>query len=177
MMFRKRPTLLQAAIVLIAGGPLMTVVGKLLVILVPAVPGHGEMVSPLFLLCAPILLPGMALIFGGVVTCLAGLGLLGFVIIRAVCRAFAEDWVAMAKVRASVDNPEPGVSTQMTRPTRISLYETPDGWSKVLRDLPDGRGCNSRGSRGQFFEGHHRRSVVGYISQSAREHVIADGEQ
>ncbi len=82
-------------------------------------------------------------------------------------------WEPIDTAPASVDNPEPAVSTQVTHSGTTSLYEKPDGWSKVLLDLPEGAVVTLGGIEGNFLKVTTADRVVGYISQSARGHVIA----
>jgi hypothetical protein len=85
-------------------------------------------------------------------------------------------WVPIDTAPASVDNPESDVSTQPAHAGTTSLYERPDGWSKVLLDLPEGAAVTLGGIEGNFLRVTTADRVVGYISQSARGHVIANAQ-
>jgi heat shock protein HtpX len=53
------------------------------------------------------------------------------------------------------------------------VYEKPDGWSNVLCLLPEDAAVTVCGTEGNFLKVTTANRVVGYISQSARDHVIA----
>ena len=53
------------------------------------------------------------------------------------------------------------------------VYEKPDGWSKVLCQLPEDAAVTVCGTEGKFLKVTTANRVVGYISESARDHVIA----
>jgi heat shock protein HtpX len=66
-----------------------------------------------------------------------------------------------------------GISTQRHNPGGTPLYEKADGWSNVLGNLPDRAVVTLCGTEGHFLRVTTTDGVVGYISQSARAHVIA----
>jgi hypothetical protein len=53
------------------------------------------------------------------------------------------------------------------------VYERPDGWSRVLCQLPEDAAVTVCGTEGNFLKVTTANRVVGYISQAARDHVIA----
>jgi hypothetical protein len=53
------------------------------------------------------------------------------------------------------------------------VYEKPDGWSKVLCQLPEHAAVTVCGTEGSFLKVTTANRVIGYISRSARDHVIA----
>jgi heat shock protein HtpX len=59
------------------------------------------------------------------------------------------------------------------RAISIPVYEKPDGWSKVLCQLPEAATVTVCGTEGKFLKVTTANRVVGYISESARDHVIA----
>ena len=74
---------------------------------------------------------------------------------------------------APAPNPEPEVSRRRIRSMSIPVYEKPDGWSPVLCQLPEHAAVMVCGTEGTFLKVRTADRVVGYISQSARDRVIA----
>jgi len=65
-------------------------------------------------------------------------------------------------------------SSRQAIPSRVTpVYEKPDGWSQVLCQLPENSAVTVLGTEGDFLKVTTANRVVGYISQSARDHVIA----
>jgi Zn-dependent protease with chaperone function len=65
-------------------------------------------------------------------------------------------------------------SSRQTIPRRVTpVYEKPDGWSQVLCHLPEHAAVTVCGTDGNFLTVTTEDRVVGYISQSARDRVIA----
>jgi hypothetical protein len=68
-------------------------------------------------------------------------------------------------------------SSGQATPSRVTpVYEKPDGWSQVLCHLPEHAGVTVCGTEGNFLKVTTADRVVGYISQSARDRVIAIGD-
>jgi heat shock protein HtpX len=72
-----------------------------------------------------------------------------------------------------VGNPD-AKAPKATRAISIPVYEKPDGWSKVLCHLPEDAAVTVCGTEGAFLKVTTANRVVGYISQGARDRVIAD---
>jgi heat shock protein HtpX len=72
-----------------------------------------------------------------------------------------------------IGNPDPAPVSQVIRPNVTPVYEKPDGWSKVLCQLPKHAVVTVCGIEGNFLKVTTADRVVGYIAQSARGHVIA----
>jgi Zn-dependent protease with chaperone function len=64
-------------------------------------------------------------------------------------------------------------SGQAIPPHLTPVYEQADGWSQVLCQLPDQAAVTVCGTEGNFLKVTTADRVVGYISQSARDRVIA----
>jgi len=64
-------------------------------------------------------------------------------------------------------------SRQAIAPRITPVYEKPDGWSQVLCQLPEHAAVTICGTEGSFLKVTTADRVIGYISQSARDHVIA----
>jgi hypothetical protein len=69
----------------------------------------------------------------------------------------------------SAGNPDAEASSGRSTP----VYEKPDGWSRVLCQLPEQAAVTICGTEGNFLKVTTANRVIGYISQSARDHVIA----
>jgi hypothetical protein len=52
-----------------------------------------------------------------------------------------------------------------------ALYAAPDGWSQVLRTLADGAAVVVSGTEGNFLRVVTRDGTVGYVSETARDHL------
>jgi Zn-dependent protease with chaperone function len=63
-------------------------------------------------------------------------------------------------------------SRQDIAPRITPVYEKPDGWSKVLCQLPEHAQVTVCGTEGNFLKVITGSRVVGYISQSARDRVV-----
>lgn len=65
-------------------------------------------------------------------------------------------------------------STSQAIPPRFTpVYEKPDGWSQILCQLPENVEVTVLETEGDFLKVTTADQVVGYISQSARGHLIA----
>ena len=73
---------------------------------------------------------------------------------------------------SSIGNPDSAASSQAIGPGVTPMYEKPDGWSKVLCQLPKDAVVTVCGTEGNFLKVTTADRVVGYIAQSARSHVI-----
>ena len=73
----------------------------------------------------------------------------------------------------SAGNPDAEASRAATRSSFIPVYEKPDGWSKVLCQLPEDAAITVSGTEGNFLQVTIADRVVGYISRSPRARVIA----
>jgi hypothetical protein len=73
----------------------------------------------------------------------------------------------------SAGNPAAEASSGAIRSSSTPVYERPDGWSKVLCQLPEHAAVTVCGTEGNFLKVTTADRVIGYISQSARDHVIA----
>jgi heat shock protein HtpX len=73
----------------------------------------------------------------------------------------------------SAGNPAAEASSGAIRSSSTPVYEKPDGWSKVLCQLPEHAAVTVCGMEGNFLKVITANRVIGYISQSARDHVIA----
>jgi uncharacterized protein (DUF362 family) len=79
--------------------------------------------------------------------------------------------LAVAKDLLSFD-PQLVPASQASHRAATSLYEKPDGWSKVLCELPEGAVVTVCGVEDNFLKVMTTDHIVGYISQARREHVI-----
>jgi hypothetical protein len=73
---------------------------------------------------------------------------------------------------ASPDKPDTDGSSDSSRSSFTPVYEKPDGWSKVVCQLPDHATVTICGTEGNFLKVTTANRVVGYISQAARDRVI-----
>jgi hypothetical protein len=71
-------------------------------------------------------------------------------------------------------NQTPAVDAISPRITPV--YEKPDGWSNVLCQLPDNAAVTVLGTDGNFLKVSTATQIVGYISQSARDHLNTSGQ-
>jgi heat shock protein HtpX len=76
----------------------------------------------------------------------------------------------------SAGQPDAEASSGAIRSSSTPVYEKPDGWSKVLCQLPEHAAVTICGTEGNFLKVTTADRVVGYISQAARDHVIATRE-
>jgi hypothetical protein len=72
----------------------------------------------------------------------------------------------------SARNPDAEVPGPI-RSITIPVYERPDGWSRVICQLPEDAAVMVCGTEGNFHKITTANRVVGYISQSARDRVVA----
>ena len=64
-------------------------------------------------------------------------------------------------------------SSRQAIPPRVTpVYETPDGWSQILCQLPENSAVTILEAEGDFLKVTTENRVVGYISQSARDRVM-----
>jgi len=56
---------------------------------------------------------------------------------------------------------------------RTVMYEKPDGWSRVVCELPEHAVVTVLGTEGHFLKVTTAEHIVGYIAQSRRDHVVA----
>ena len=72
------------------------------------------------------------------------------------------------RIRVRGWTPSDKKTRSLDHPTVTALYASPDGWSKVVCNLPQGTAVTLDATEGHFLRVRTEDGVVGYISESAR---------
>ena len=91
-------------------------------------------------------------------------------------KAGIRGWLPDDAPSASDEDLDPGEAAPLNDRTGTALYAEPDGWSKVLGNLPDGAAVTVCRIEGNFLRITTADGVVGYVSQAARDHLAVNAQ-